>query len=94
MPNMYQAIDGMKKKVQSEFVKIKIDLASCLDANGSESKTLKTMETMQAKEELSIQLKNWNAHQLLDKTLFNTVWRQCYAGMKTQLNANKYFNHD
>ena len=57
MPNMYQTTDAMKKKVQSEFFDTKIDPAKCVDANGNVNETPKTMGTMQAKEELSIQLK-------------------------------------
>ena len=91
MEKIYDVIKNIKKKDKSEFLTAKIDPANCLDNQGVAKEHLKTTEHMRAKEEMSLQLKNWNAHLLLDKTLYNTVWGQCDNGIKAQLKAQKDF---
>ena len=91
MEKIYDVIKNIKKKDKSEFLTAKIDPANCLDNQGVAKEHLKTTEHMRAKEEMSLQLKNWNTHVLFDKTLFNKVLGQCDVGMKAQLKAHTDF---
>ena len=83
MPNMYDVIKNMKKKEKSDFLTATIDPENCVDDKGDPKQHLKDMEHIRVKEEMSLKLKNWNAHLLLDKTLFNTIWGQCDNGMNS-----------
>ena len=47
------------------------------------------MEVIRFREEMSQEIKFWNAHQQFDNTLFNIVWGQCNDGVQAQLREHK-----
>ena len=92
---MYKSIKTMENFGQTYFVKAEIDKLSytSTDKNGDEeiNKSEEVTEKLRVKEQMVIELRNFNHHQMMGSTLCNTIWGQSDDGVRAKFKMHKDF---